>query len=69
MSNTTIARFLVQPWNPLEAEYQTTNSFDEKQPAIEFAKWLMAGQNAPEAIRVYDQQEQKVVHQASNIPF
>ena len=45
------------------------DSDEQKAKAIAYVEWILSGSNAPEAGRVYDQQEQRVIYQNSNIPF
>lgn len=66
-------RYLVQFWSDQAKRYITDcayqDSDQQRQTAIAYLGWVMSGQRPPEAGRVYDQQEQKVIHQESNIPF
>ncbi|MCA9962697.1 MAG: hypothetical protein KC423_00580 [Anaerolineales bacterium] len=66
-------RYLAQLWSDKDQRYITRRKFQDndehRQTAIEYIDWLMLADNAPESGRVYDQKEQTVIHQASNIPF
>lgn len=66
-------RYLAQFWSDPTQRYVTDCAFqdsdEQKAKAIAYVEWILSGSNAPEVGRVYDQQEQRVIYQNSNIPF
>lgn len=66
-------RYLVQFWSDKDQDYLTDCAFQDSDQHLDAAKTyiekVLSSQDAPEAGRIYDLQELKIVHLVSNIPF
>lgn len=64
-------RYLVQYWSDEDQAYITKHLFEDGtiEAAKTFTNLLMQQINSPDAVRIYDLQELKIVHLVSNTPF